>query len=183
MKDIEWRAIFGRNFRKLILSSALIITCLFILFFVFIPILNNIKAKKELIMQKELEIKELSDLCKRYIDLQTFNLKIDQKISKNRADFELLSFLEEVSKKIGISEKISSMKPSESGPDEIAASLVLKYLTMEELTEYLNQLINSGKVLLIKKMLIKAIINKGQKSLEASMIISTLKSPQKISSS
>jgi hypothetical protein len=135
-----------------------------------------------LIIHKELEVNELASLCRQYTDLHRSNSKIDQMISKSGATFELLSFLEEISKKSGISEKISSMKPYESDPDEISVSLVLKNLTMDELTEYLNLIINSGKVLLVKKMHLKG-SNKGQKSLEASFLISTLRSPSKRSPS
>lgn len=182
MKDIDWRAFHGRNFRRFILPGVVILIGVFVLFFALSMILKNINVKRELLSHKEAEIEELVLLCRRYTDLRSFNSKIDQRISKNGANFELLSFLEEISKRVGVSEKISSMKPSEGGIDEVSAYLVIKNLSMDELTEYLNLIMNSGKVLLVKKMHLRA-LDKVQRSLEASLVISTLKSPEEYPSS
>lgn len=182
MKAVDWRAFLGRNFRRFILPGAVILIGIFLLFFIFVTVLSNISAKKELITRKELELNELTSLSKQYTDIKRFNAEIDQRISKNGANFELLSFLEEMAKKIGINEKISSMKPSKSGSDEVSASLVLKNLTMDELTGYLNQIMNTGRILSVKKMHLKA-SDKGKRSLEAYLVISTIKSPQKHPSS
>ncbi len=139
-------------------------------------ILDNINKKNELAGRKEQELRELTSLCRRYQEIHTSNKEIIERISKNGSNFELLSYLEEISKKVGINEKISFMKPYESSPDETSASLELKNLNMDELIEYLDNIVNSDKILLIRKMQIKVIDSKQQKSLEASFLVTTLKS-------
>ena len=137
---------------------------------------------KESIIVNEIRLKELTALSKRYIELKELNSDIDRKISIKGARFELLSFLEEMAKKVGIGNKLSSMKPIEAEPHEFSASVVLRDLNLEELTDFLYQTIYSGKVLSIKKMHIR-LLDRGQKSLEASLVVSTPKSPQEKSSS
>ncbi|MGA1791824.1 MAG: hypothetical protein ACMUIM_10075, partial [bacterium] len=106
---------------------------------------------KESITVNELRLKELSSLSKRYMELRELNSEIDGKISKKGARFELLSFLEEIAKKTGIGNKLSSMKPTEAEPHEFSVSVVLRDLNLEELTDFLYQIVYSGKVISIKK--------------------------------
>jgi hypothetical protein len=181
IKNIEWKSVLGRNPRRFILPGAGILIFLFIVFFVFFPISQRIQILKESVAVNEARLEELASLSERYRELKKFNSEIDRKLSKKGANFELLSFLEEVAKRIGISEKISSMKPNESEPNEFSVSVVLKDLSTEELTDYLYQVIHSDKALAVKKMHLK-ILERGQKALEASLVISTLKSPHKSSS-
>jgi hypothetical protein len=129
----------------------------------------------------ETGLKELVSLSKRYKELKEFNSEIDRKINKKGAKFELLSFLEEVAKKVGINEKISSMRPKAIESHEFSVSVVLRDLNTEELTDFLYQVINSDKALAVKKMHLK-VLERGQKSLEASLIISTPKLPHESSS-
>lgn len=175
MKAVDWQGFILRHFRKAIIPCTFILICILLLFFVFVPVLSNINAKKSLIMKKELELRELVSLCREYKELKTFNEQMDKMIYKNGPNFELLSFLEEIAKKAGIIEKISSMQPSKGESDEISATLVLKDLNMDELTSYINQVMNSGKVLAVKKMQLKA-SDKAKRSLEASLVFSTIKS-------
>lgn len=151
------------------------------IFFIFFPISQRIKVLKKSVVINEARLKELVSLSKRYRELKEFNSEIDRKISKKGAKFELLSFLEEVAKRIGISEKITSMKPKGIESHEFSVSLVLRDLNTEELTDYLYQIINSDKALAVKKMHLK-VLERGQKSLEASLVISTLKLPHGSSS-
>ena len=137
---------------------------------------------KESVAINEARLEELTSLSERYRELKKFNSEIDRKLSKKGANFELLSFLEEIAKRVGIGEKISSMKPNESEPNEFSVSVVLRDLSTEELTDYLYQILHSDKALAVKKMHLK-ILERGQKALEASLVISTLKSPHKSSSS
>lgn len=181
-KGIEWKSLLGRNPRKFILPGAGILVSLFIIFFIFFPGLKKIRLLKESITVNELRLKELSSLSKRYMELKELNSEIDGKISKKGARFEILSFLEEMAKKTGIGNKLSSMKPTEAEPNEFSVSVVLRNLDLEELTDFLYQIVYSGKVISIKKMHLR-ILDRGQKSLEASLIVSTPKSPQEKSSS
>jgi len=181
-KDFDWKSLLGRNPRRFIIPGAGILTGLFIIFFVFIPVLHKIGSVKKAIEGNEAQLKELSSLSKRYKELKSFNAEIDRKLSKKGAKFELLSFLEEMAQKVGIGGKISSMKPTEGEPHEFSASVVLKDLNMEELTDYLYQILHSELVLTVKKMHLK-VSDRGQKSLEASLVVSTLKSSHKPSSS
>jgi hypothetical protein len=181
-KEVEWKSFFSRNPRRFILPSAGILICLILILFVLFPVLQKIKAMKQSVKLSEARLNELASLGKRYKELKEFNDEIDQKISNKGTNFELLSFLEEVAKRIGIVEKITSMKPTNSEPHEYSVSVVLKNLSTQELTDFLYQLIYSGKVLSVKKMHLKT-LERGPKSLEASLVISTLKLPQKYSPS
>jgi hypothetical protein len=181
LRNIEWKSILGRNPRRYILPGAGILIFLFIVFFVFFPISQRIKVLKKSVVINEARLKELVSLSKRYRELKEFNSEIDRKITKKGAKFELLSFLEEVAKRVGVGEKISSMKPKEIESHEFSVSVVLRDLNTEELTDYLYQIINSDKALAVKKMHLK-VLERGQKSLEASLVISTLKLPHESSS-
>ncbi|MGA1864756.1 MAG: hypothetical protein ACMUHX_06805 [bacterium] len=174
LKNIEWKSILGRNTLRFILPGAGILVFLFILFLVFFPVSQRIKVLKKSVETNEAGLKELVYLSKRYKELKEFNSAIDRKITKKGAKFELLSFLEEVAKKAGIGEKISSMSPKETESNEFSVSVVIRDLDTEELTDFLYQVINSDKALAVRKMHLK-VLERGPKSLEASLIISTPK--------
>lgn len=181
-EDFDWKSLLGRNPRRFIFPGTAILIGLFIIFFILIPVLHKIGSMKKEIELNEARLKELSSLSARYKELKSFNAEIDRKLSKKEAKFELLSFLEEVAKRVGIGGKISSMKPTEGDPHEFSAAVVLKDLNMEELTDYLYQILYSEKILSVKKMHLK-VSDRGQKSLQASLVVSTLKSSNKPSSS
>lgn len=176
MKDIEWKSFLGRNPRRLVLPVTGILIVIIAVLFGFLPVLNNIKAKKKSIEINEVRLKELASLSKRYKEIKEFNSEIDRKISSKGTRFELLSFLEEVAKRTDISGKISSMQPSEGDPREFTVSIVLKDISMEELVDYLYEIIYSDKVVSVRKMHLK-VQERGTRTLEASLVISTLKSP------
>lgn len=182
MKDIEWKSFLGRNPRRFLLPVAGILMLTLAVLFGFLPVINNIRSKKESIEINEVRLKELASLSKRYREIKEFNSEIDRKISNKGARFELLSFLEEVAKRTGISGKIASMQPSEGDPLEFTVSVVLKDLSMEELVDYLYEIIYSDKVVSVRKMHLK-VQERGTRTLEASLVISTLKSPHSPSSS
>ena len=176
MKDIEWKSLLGRNPRRLVLPFAGVLILIVAVLFGLLPVLNNIKAKKQSIEINEVRLKELASLSKRYREIKEFNSEIDRKISSKGTRFELLSFLEEVARRMDISGKIASMKPSEGDPREFTVSVVLKDLSMEELVDYLYEIIYSDKVVSVRKMHLK-VQERGARTLEASLVISTLKSP------
>jgi len=182
VKDIEWQSFLGRNPRRLLLPVAggLILVLAFL--FGFLPAVNSIKAKKESVEINEVRLKELASLSKRYSDLKAFNSEINLKTADKGVRFELLSFLEDVAKRTGISGKISSMQPSEGDPREFTVSVVIKDLSIEELVDYLYEIIHSDKVVSVRKMHLK-VLERGIRTLEASLAISTLKSPHGPSSS
>jgi len=165
------------NFKKLMVSSLLLVLLVSLSFFILSFILNKIRRAKELVGYKEMELKELSSLYMKYKNVLFYNKKMSDLISIKDADFELLSYLEDISERVGVKEKISTMKPSETGPDEKGALLTLKNIKMEELVDYLYELINSGKMLLIKRMIIRAVDIKQQKFLETTLVVTSLKYP------
>lgn len=182
LRNIEWKSFLGRNPRRFILPGTGILIFFLIVFFVFFPISQRTKALKRSVAINEARLQELVSLSKRYRELKSFNSEIDRKISQKGEKFELLSFLEEIAKKVGIDEKISSMKSKGTEPHEFSVSVILRDLNTEELTDFLYQIIHSDKALAVKKMHLK-VLERGQKSLEASLVISTLKLPHKSSSS
>ena len=69
MKDIEWKSLLGRNPRRLVLPVAGALILIVAVLFGLLPVLNNIKAKKQSIEINEALLKELASLSKRYREI------------------------------------------------------------------------------------------------------------------
>lgn len=168
------RAFIRRNFKRFILPGILMICSIILSSFALGIALDKINERRLLIDIKESELKQITSLVMEYKDIVGNNEKIMKRIGESATAFELLPFLEEISKKVGINEKISSMKPSGDGPDETSASFVFRDIDMDELVALLSEINASGRILLIKKMQLKVTDSK-QKTLEASFVITALK--------
>ncbi len=179
---MQWLKYLKANVRwgkreKLILKCTLFsLPVLLVIQFYLLPAIVNIKSLAQSIPQRKEDLKELQRLRNELLDLREKTAWVNKTLQQRGADFELLTFLEELAKKCKIENKIISMRPVNHPsllPNEKIIEINIDGLVTEELTNYLYEIENSSKLLFIKKTTIRS--NYGpEKSLDVSLQVSTL---------
>jgi hypothetical protein len=179
---MQWLNYLKANIRwgkreKLILKCALFsLPVLLVIQFYLVPAVGNIKSLAQSIPKRKEDLKELQRLRNELLDLREKTAWVNRALQQRGADFELLTFMEELAKKCQIENKIISMRPLNHPsllPNEKIIEINMDGLVTEELTKYLYEIENSTKLLFIKKTTIRS--NYGpEKSLDVSLQVSTL---------
>ena len=85
--------------------------------------------------------------------------RINTQLKQQQKNFAIFSRLEEVARQTGVQNKIQSMKPTISPPNEAyreeSVEIKMEGVTLEQLIPYLHQVENSPQVLKIKRLDIK----------------------------
>ena len=140
---------------------------------------DSIPGKKSLskaIPERQEDLKELLDLRDEFFELRNKLADINTAFQKRGPNFELLTYLEELAKKCNIENKIVSMRPINHPSllaNEMTVEINMDGLITEELTKYLYEIDNSGKLLYIKKTNIRSNYGR-EKFLNVSLHVSTL---------
>ena len=175
-KYIETNIHLGTK-EKLILISLFSGIILFLIVQLYLlPAITNMKSLSKAIPNRQEDLKELQALGDEFFELRHKMAEINMAFQKRGPNFELLTFLEELAKKCTIENKIVSMRPLNlpSGlPNEMIVEINMDGLVTEELTKYLYEIDNSGKLLYIKKTTIRSNFGR-EKFLNVSLHVSML---------
>ncbi|MGA1875892.1 MAG: hypothetical protein ACMUIA_09820 [bacterium] len=175
-KYIKTNIPLGTKEKLILLAVVSGISLLLIIQFYFLPAVANMKNFAQAIPKRQEDLKELLKLRDEFFELRNKMASINGAIQKRGPHFELLTFLEELAKKCNIDNKIVSMRPLNHPsllPNEMTVEIDIDGLVTEELTRYLYEIENSGKLLYIKKTNIRS--NFGpEKHLNVSLHVSTL---------
>jgi len=162
---------------KLILISVFSGIILFLIVQIYLlPAIANMKSLAKAIPNRQEDLKELLALRDEFFELRNKMAEINTAFQKRGPNFELLTFLEELGKRCNIENKIVSMRPINhpSGlPNEMTVEINMDGLITEELTKYLYEIDNSGKLLYIKKTNIRSNYGR-EKFLNVSLHVSAL---------
>jgi type II secretory pathway component PulM len=133
---------------------------------VFSPSAARERSLRERIGKKESDIAQMTQLRQEWQELETRHTKAIDQLKRRGKSFALLSFLEGLSRKVGISDRIQYMKPV-SFPEtispmrQVGVELRLDGLSMEDLVRYLYQLEYSKKFLIVPRIKIQRMKGKG----------------------
>lgn len=161
----------------LLLGAILIFSVLFYLFVVS-PALARQKVLEKYIGKQESELAKMTELSLKWDRFKANRVNAEKTLTRRGKKFTLLSFLEGVSRNLGIHDKIQYMKPL-SSPE---ASRSLKQLGMEikldginitQLVKFLYELEHSGKLLHIKRIKIQRTSQGEARSLRITLQVNT----------
>lgn len=165
-------------------NKALAIAGAAVLFFFLagIKAYNSYSLVKRTAQAKKAEAARFAGLETRYASQKSLT---DKKLRKAYSqDMPIVSIIEEISKRTGVSERMKSVKPLEeretSGYIEREASVRFEGLSLNELVNLLYKIEEHGSLLLVKDFSMKSRFSDPQ-SIDASMTITHITKAQKLS--
>jgi len=170
-----------RREMALIFSGGVFIMALLSYLIIVSPALSRQKSLKKYITKKEADLVKMMELEEKWDRFNRVRVEIE-KILKNRGkNFALLSFLEGITRKIGINRSIQYMKPLSSS--ETAGSfktegieMKLDHIDIKQLVNFIFRIEYSGKLLNIKRIKIQRATKGKDPSLKVTLQVNTLTS-------
>ncbi|RLB14826.1 MAG: hypothetical protein DRG82_12965 [Deltaproteobacteria bacterium] len=169
----------GRNSIAIGAIGVIVILGVLFHFLVFSPSVQRERTLRERIMKKEADIGQMINLQGEWRELTSRHSRAVELLKRRGRNFTLLSFLEGLSRKVGINDRIQYMKPV-SFPDtgssmrQVGVELRLDGLSMEELVRILYQIEYSKKFLVVPRIKIQRMKGKGgEATLRITMQVST----------
>ncbi|HID69095.1 MAG TPA: hypothetical protein EYP35_01230 [Desulfobacterales bacterium] len=147
--------------REQIMVGGLIIFLLimFIIYFIFSPLLNSRQRLQKSIVKKQIELQEVQRLGKEYQALQLQSGDIQERLKKRPASFTLFSFIEKQATAAGIKEKINYIKPSTVASDgplrESRVDMKLQQISLENLVNFLKGVESFTQVVSVSRISIQ----------------------------
>ncbi|HEX9757995.1 MAG TPA: type II secretion system protein GspM [Nitrospiria bacterium] len=141
-------------------SGGITLVFLFVYFFGVSPLLEQMKTVDRLILQKEDELQKMAFLKKEFDELKGKLRGIEQKISQQKKDFSLLSFLEGTANTVEIRKNISSMRPQpiaseDNSFEEDSVEVRVENVKLSQIVEFLTAIESSPVYLRVKQVRLK----------------------------
>ena len=161
----------------LVLAGILIFALLFYLLIVS-PAISRQKVLEKYIHKKEADLVKMAELNSKWERFKNKKVKAEKTLSRRGKKFTLLSFMEGISRKVGIHKRIEYMKPL-SSPDEsgslkqVGMEIKLDDITIKQLVKFLYELEFSEKLLHIKRIKIKRLSKGDAQSLRVILQVNT----------
>lgn len=123
------------------------------------PLLRHTATVDRQIVSAQRQLQELQTAQQDYLRLKSVIDRINTQLKQQQKNFAIFSRLEEVARQTGVQNKIQSMKPTISPPNdaykEESVEIKMEGVTLEQLIPYLHQVESSPQVLKIKRLDIK----------------------------
>lgn len=133
---------------------------LFYYLFLISPGLSRQQALQGQIHKKEADLIKMAELKAKWDEIKGKQVEAERALSQRGDKFTLLSFLEGVSREVGIANKINYMKPL-SFPEEpgtlrqAGMEIRIEEMNIGELVEYLHRIEYSGKLIRVRRIRIE----------------------------
>jgi general secretion pathway protein M len=141
----------------IVAGVAVLVTVLYMV--VIDPLLKRTATLDRQIVNAQRQLKELYTLQQDYLRQKSVIDRINTQLKQQQRNFAIFSRLEEVARQTGVQNKIQSMKPTISPPNdayrEESVEIKMEGVTLEQLIPYLHQVENSPQLLKIKRLDIK----------------------------
>jgi len=165
--------------RAIVQSCALGLMLMLFFHFVVSPALSKQESLERSIAAKDIDLKEMMALKASWEEFQRKQLQAEQMLSQRGNSFTLLSFLEGVSRKVGIQDKIQYMKPLGSMEESPGMKLVgmeinLEGIGVEQVVNFLHEIEYSGMLLSIRKIKIQTLKRGDDDSLRVTLQVDTI---------
>lgn len=153
-----WNQLAKRE--KIMISGLIIFLILvFIVFFIFSPLLNSRQRLQNSLEKKQIELQEVRSLAKEYKTLKIHSGGIEDRLAKRPKNFTLFSFIEKQATITGIKEQINYIKPStvqSDGPlQESRVDMKLQQITLENLVTFLKRVESPAMVVSVSRISIQ----------------------------
>lgn len=150
----------GRKELAILSLGGLAVLALLFYLLVISPALSRTKGLEGQIRKKEADLAKMSELKVKWDEIRGRQTELEKALTQRGARFTLLSFLEGVSREVGIESRIQYMKPL-SFPEEPSAlrqtgmEIRIEEIDIRELVQYLHKIEYSGKLIKIRRMRIE----------------------------
>lgn len=171
----------NRRGKALLSLGGILIFALFYYLFIVSPTISRQEALEKYILKKEADLAKMVELNLKWDRFKNNKAKAEKVLTRRGKKFTLLSFLEGISRKLGIHNKIQYMKPL-SSPEEsgslkqIGMEIKLDDINATQLVNFLYELEYSGKSLNIKRIKIQKFSKGKAQSLRVTLQVNTYSS-------
>ncbi len=168
----------NRRELTLILAGGIIVLSVFYYLFIVSPALARQKVLTKYIAKKESDLAAMRGLKTKWDAFKSDRGEAEKSLTNRGKKFTLLSFLEGISREVGINQNIQYMKPlsaSEKSENLRAAGMEMKLegIDMSQLVNFLYKLEYSGNLLKIKRTKIQKLSKGNTQTLRVTMQIFT----------
>ena len=141
-------------------AGGLLLVALLYFGLVISPAISERKRLIDRIGKREADLKEMTALRHEWEGFQAMRKEAERSLAGKGKSFALLSFMETVSRAVGVDTKIQYMKPLSMPPEEgdlkpEGIELSLDQMNIKELVSFLHRIEYSGKLLNIKRIKIQ----------------------------
>ena len=149
--------------RHLSLACTVLLCAIALYAFLVKPALARIETLERVIPEKRSTLLELKNKCLEYHTLQNRYDQLRESIDSQPQDFELLSFLENRTDRLGLTENVTSMSPQSAmlHEDYSQSSVILELneVTLKQLVNLLTNLRDGSSFLHIRNLTINKSVN------------------------
>ncbi len=148
------------DWEKIFVFSAIVMLLLFVLWVgVFRPYQQGLELAKTRIVSRQKQLKEVQHLQQEYFHLQKALATAKKKLAGTTHGFTLFSFIEDVTTRIGVRDKLVSMRPQtpqvQGDYREESVKIRLERIDLTQLVRLLYGIEESDAALHLKKVWIK----------------------------
>jgi Tfp pilus assembly protein PilO len=156
---------------------------LVVLLFYFVVISPGLSRQEQLersISKRKTDLVKITELKKKWENYKRDQSEVEQALKSRGNQFTLLSFLEAVTREVGIDKNIQYIKPVTFSPSEGAGAfkpegieMSLDNVGMEQLVNFLYKVEHSGNLLFIKRIKILKTSRGASSTLKATLQVNT----------
>jgi Tfp pilus assembly protein PilO len=139
--------------------GGLFLVALLFYFVVISPGLSRQKQLERSISKRKADLVNITELKRKWENYKRDQREVEQALGSRGAQFTLLSFLEGVTREVGIDKNIEYIKPVTFSPNEAAGAfkpegieMSLANVGMEQLVNFLYKVEHSGNLLFVKRI-------------------------------
>lgn len=171
----------NRREKALLSLGGILIFALFYYLFIVSPTISRQGVLEKYILKKEADLVKMVELNLKWDRFKNNKAKAEKVLTRRGKKFTLLSFLEGISRKLGIHNKIQYMKPL-SSPEEsgslkqVGMEIKLDDINVTQLVNFLYELEYSEKFLNIKRIKIQRFSKGKAQSLRVTLQVNTYSS-------
>ncbi len=162
-----------------ILGGGLLVLLLFYYLIAISPALSRQEALERATASKVQDLADMMTLKARWEEFKRRRGEAEELLARRGRDFTLLSFLEGVSRKVGVQDKIQYMKPlgtleESSGMKVVGMEIKLEGIGVEQMVKFLHEIEFSDMLLGIKKIKIQTLEKGEEHSLRVTLQVDTI---------
>ena len=163
--------------RSLVSGTAVFVAAALLYGFVFGPVLENRTRWQSMAARKAEELERFRELSRRYVDLDSTLSDSQRRISARAGGGSLLAQMEAAARKLGLGDRITSMKPAtaqlDSGIEETSVELKMEKMDLKGLVEFLAEVEAEGEAIKTGKLRVKKRFDDPQ-LLDVTLLVSAL---------
>lgn len=161
---------------KIFVSMAAAAILIVVLYFAVATLLTPFRRYDSKIRREQAKLEEVTRLAAEYQALHQKRQQLELRINSRGRDFSILTFLEKAASTSGVKDRISSMDPQVSPPNnyykESAIQVKMDAIYLSQLLDFLDAIEKSPSQVKVQKLQIKTNYNNPQ-TINVIMVVST----------